>query len=145
MRYLGPARSAAGNGFTLVETLMVMVVLGIAAVTVAKLSGNLFSGQTANSNVVVGVQLMQECAEKVLTIRRKTGYTFVTTSACSNPGNYGVFGLPTVTLALTGDPSPPSPITACTAASTSCLVTITIATGGSNMTAITLNLANYQI
>ncbi len=145
MRHYARARSAAHKGFTLIETLMVMVLLGIAAVTITKLSGNLFLGQAANNNVIVGAQLMQECAETVLAIRRKTGYTFVTTSACSNLGNYGGFGVPTVTLALTGDPSPPSPITACTAASSSCLVTITISTGGSNMTAITLNLANYQI
>jgi prepilin-type N-terminal cleavage/methylation domain-containing protein len=58
------------RGFTLVETLIVMVVLGIASVTIAQLTGNLFVGQTANRQIVVGTQLMQECAELLLSKSR---------------------------------------------------------------------------
>jgi len=65
MRRLAVARRAV-RGFTLVETLLVMVVLGIAAVTIISLQGNLFSGQAQNKNIVVGTQLMQECAELLL-------------------------------------------------------------------------------
>ena len=57
---------AAQKGFTLVETIMVMVLLSIAAAAIATLSGNIFNGQTENKDIQVGVQLMQECAEKLL-------------------------------------------------------------------------------
>lgn len=65
---------APTEGFTLIETLIVMVVLGIAAVVIANLSGNLFLGQTANRGLVVGAQLMQQCAERLLA-RGRVSYT----------------------------------------------------------------------
>lgn len=76
------------RGFTLVETLIVMVVLGIAAVVVGNLSSNLFKGQSANRGIVEGAQLMQQCAEQILAIPRSgASIDTVTTNSCSTiPG-----------------------------------------------------------
>ena len=90
------------SGFTLIETLIVMVVLGIAAVTIASLTGNLFVGQAANRDIVVGTQLMQECAERLLA---KGGVNYsdaclvdsaAATTCCSVSG----YSAPTVTITL---------------------------------------------
>lgn len=74
------------RGFTLIETLIVMVVLGVAAVTIASLTGNLFVGQAANRDIVVGTQLMQQCAEKIMAVRRSSaasaGYSNLNVSSC---------------------------------------------------------------
>lgn len=134
-------RLAAIKGFTLVETLLVMVVLGIAAVSIISLQGNIFSGQANNQTVQVGVQLMQECAEQILARRRSSttgyGYSGVTTATCGiNSITSNVpssLGAPTVTLKDdTG-----SIVTTC--ATTICLVTISTA----GLTPITLQLVNY--
>lgn len=74
------------RGFTFVETLIVMVALGIAAVSIANLSGKLFQGQSSSRDIIVGTQLMQQCAEQVMAIRRSTaasaGYDGVTNTKC---------------------------------------------------------------
>ena len=104
-----PARVAAhvfncrARGFTLVETLIVMVVLGIAAVTVANLSSSLFQGQTTNREIVVGSQLMQECAESLLAKGRNLfsdsclADSAAATACCSSFTATG-YSAPTVTL-----------------------------------------------
>lgn len=96
-------RRRAPRGFTLVETLIVMVTLGIAAVTIATLSGNLFKGQSANRDIVVGTQLMQECAEILLVTRRNAGYASVNstnfgTNKCGPMTALGSYAVPSVTL-----------------------------------------------
>ncbi len=72
------------KGFTLIETIIVITVLGIAAATIASLSSTIFFGQSDNRNMQVGVQLMQECAEQILATRRQSqsGY-----SAAPAPGS----------------------------------------------------------
>lgn len=133
-------RFVAQKGFTLVETLMVMVVLGIAATIIISLQGNIFQGEAANKDMQIGAQLMHECAEQVLGVRRRSpslGYTAVTTSACSGLGNYGGFGTPVVTLINDSG----SNVSAC--ASASCTATITVGKDGSNLTPITLRLIKY--
>ena len=47
MKRLRIIQLAAGKGFTLVETLIVMVVLGIAAVSIVSQQGNIFWGRPA--------------------------------------------------------------------------------------------------
>ena len=139
MRVIRSVHLLAHTGFTLIETMMVMVVLGIAATTIVSLQGNIFQGQANNKDMQVGVPLLQECAEQVLALRRQSvsGYATVTSSACSGMGNYGGFGVPVVTLRDDSNAS----VTAC--ASTTCTATITIGKGGSNLASITLRLANY--
>jgi prepilin-type N-terminal cleavage/methylation domain-containing protein len=145
MRHAHPDRFAAHRGFTLVESIIVMVLLGIAAAGIVSLQGRIFTGQAANKDMQLGVQLMQECAEQILATRRNGihGYIAVNNTACSALGNIGGFGAPSVTLTLTGDPNPPNPVTACTSASSTCTATISISKGGSSLTPITLRLVKY--
>lgn len=63
------------RGFTLVEAIIVLVVLAIASVTIATLTGNIFNSQDNNKDLQVGTELMQACAEQVLATRRLSGYT----------------------------------------------------------------------
>lgn len=97
-----PPRFRTG-GFTLVELLIVMVVLGIAAVTIASLSANLFRGQTESRALAVGTPLMQECAELLLAKGRADftdaalASSTAATTACSTI-SLGAYAAPTVTI-----------------------------------------------
>ncbi len=134
-----PVRLAACRGFTLVESIMVLVVLGIAAAGIISLQGRIFSGQSDIKNIQVGVQLMQECAERVLATRKGSsdGYAAVTSpsfgsNACGGMTAFGSYLIPSVTLTpYTGAGCPTSGI--CKLAS--------ITQGG--LTPITLMLVSY--
>jgi len=82
VKHARPVRFTSSRGFTLVESLIVLVVMSIAAITIAALQGNIFKGQTDNKDFEVGVQLIQGCAEQVLGVRLINGYDAV--SSCSN-------------------------------------------------------------
>jgi len=123
---------AANKGFTLIESLIVLVVLSIAAAAIITLQSNIFAGQADSKDLQVGVQLMQECAEQVLTTRQQSGYA--TTPNCSTLGNYGGFGAPSVTVtSITGGSCP----------GTCKQVDITLTKNGASLTPVTLMLANY--
>lgn len=99
-RYSGPSVS---RGFTLVETLIVVVLLAIAAVGVGAMQGRIFSNQSAIKDLQVGARLMQECAEQVLAVRRHTpdGYAALETgfgaNSCGGVNALAGFSVPTVT------------------------------------------------
>lgn len=119
MKRTRPCRAAVG-GFTLIETLIVMVVLGIAAATVAKLTGAMFTGQTKNPVLIAGTQVMEQCAEHVLALKRSGGYTSITSSSCS-----GVAGLtaPDSLRLFCGVP-PAGAALSCAVCSTACTVEV---------------------
>lgn len=62
------------RGFTLIESIIVIVTLAIAAVGIIALNSNIFMGRESNRKLQVGSALMQECAEKILATRRENGY-----------------------------------------------------------------------
>lgn len=96
------------GGFTLVETIVVMVVMSIAALGIATMSGNLFNAETNNKALEIGDQLMQGCAEQLLATRRENGYAASSlanstnaTTSCNNitSNTNGVtYSAPTVTV-----------------------------------------------
>ena len=129
--------AVTSRGFTLIETIVVMVLLSIAAVAIINLQGNVFNGQSGNKDLQVGVQLLQECAEQVIAVRRKSGFNAVTTATCSALGNYGGFSAPIIT--LTADNAG----AACPTSGTCNQVVITLSKGGSSLTPVTLELVNY--
>jgi prepilin-type N-terminal cleavage/methylation domain-containing protein len=78
-------RTHAGHsqGFTLVEMIMVVVMLGIAGVGISSMQGSLFTGAASVKDMQVRTPLMLECAEQVLAVRRFTedGYAAVNSTA----------------------------------------------------------------
>jgi prepilin-type N-terminal cleavage/methylation domain-containing protein len=67
-----PTPRHRSRGFTLVECIIVLVVLAIAATGIAALQGNIFSGQSAVKDLQVRTRIMEECAEQVLAVRART-------------------------------------------------------------------------
>lgn len=128
------------RGFTLIETLAVMVVLGIAAATIVTLQAQLFVRQSDNKDLQTASQRLQECAEQVLAIRRHTpgaGFGAVTTASCSALGAVAGFGVPS--LVLHDDTG--ASVATCT--SSYCTVTVGVSKDGSNVAPLTLRLSKY--
>lgn len=137
MRLFKSFHMVASSGFTLIETIIVMVILSIAAVAIINLQGNVFNGQSNNKDLQVGAQLLQECAEQVIAVRRKSGLNAVTTSTCNALGNYGGFGVPIITIAADNTGA------VCPTGGTCNQVMITLSKGGSSLTPVTVELVNY--
>ncbi|MDP1527215.1 MAG: type II secretion system protein [Rhodocyclaceae bacterium] len=131
---LPPTRS---RGFTLVESIIVLVLLSIAAASIATLSGNIFHGEDDNRDLQTGIKLMQECAEQVLATRRATADFSNFTPACPSgtlPAFSG-FSVPAVTT------TSPYTGTGCPAGAQCKLVTISVNTpGGDTLPPLTLLL-----
>jgi len=129
--------SNISRGFTLVESIIVLVVLAIAAAAISTMSGGIFKGQDENKDLQIGMQLMQECAEQVLANHRAATATPAPTPDCSNLATYAGITLPSpfpATAAFAG--------TACPTGKTCKLVTISVTAGGSNLTPINLMLVD---
>ena len=92
-------------GFSLLEMVIVVVILGIASVAVATMVSHVGSGQTENKDLQVGAQLLQECGEWIVSNHRRDEdfYTNVltgTSSTCfSGPAAFGSFTQPSVSVA----------------------------------------------
>jgi prepilin-type N-terminal cleavage/methylation domain-containing protein len=91
------------RGFTLFETIIVLVLVGTAAVGLIAMQGSLFKNRTAIDDMQVRVGLMQGCAEQVLAIRRYAGdgYAAVDTTlpafaSCGGLSAFGSFAVPRV-------------------------------------------------
>lgn len=140
----GHSHQRTTRGFTLVETLIVIVVLSIASIAIAALSSNLFRGQAANRNIVVGTQLMQECAEKLLAARRSNGFkaavlasNAAATTFCKDITQTG-FNAPEVELTKGNS----SNISACPSATVDSCKLVTITQGG--LTPVVFLLVDYN-
>ena len=123
-RLAGPRRS---RGFTLVETIMVIVMLGLAAVGISAVQDNIFARQSSVKDLQIRTALMLECAEQVLAVRRFTadGYSAVNdtdfgTNKCGGVTALSGYSIPNVTIT-----DPYSVFPACPAGGTCKLVFIT--------------------
>lgn len=118
----------------MVESIITLVILGIASVGIATLSGNIFNADAGNKNLQVGVRLMEECAEQILAVRRVSGYAATPSCSVSIMPAFAGFSAPSVTTsAYTG--------TACPTGGSCQLVVISVTpTVGTAMTPITLLL-----
>lgn len=144
MRVLQPICFAAHRGFTLIETITVMVMLGLAATTIVSLQGSIFRSSDDNENIQVGVQMMQECAELILATRRASGFddpalasSAAATASCSGITLTG-YAAPAVT--LTAGNSTTANMGACPYSSGNNCKLISITQGG--LTSVTLLLVN---
>lgn len=69
-----PLPRGGSTGFSLIELVVIIVVMAIAATGVIALNAGIFSGQDDNADLQVGSALMQECGELILAKRQKAGF-----------------------------------------------------------------------
>ena len=131
-------------GFTIVESVIVLLVLAISAIGIASFSSNLFNSDGTNRTLQNGVKLLQECAEQVLMVRKHNGFkaTALTSSVCNSLGNSDITFNVTISL---GNSTTSTPLAACPYATTEgdnyCkLVNISVTTGGQTHGPVTLLL-----
>lgn len=137
-----PARRRCGSaGFTLLETIVVIGMLALAAAGLLSIQPRIHQTQNAFRDQVTGLELQRSCADRLLLIRRKLGYANVTTASCNGLGGLGGYAAnPTVSLRDASNGT----VSAC--ASATCTVTITVAktTGSQDVPpALTLQFSNY--
>lgn len=118
------------HGFTLVETIVVMVVMAIAAAGISVMSGNIFESQDDNTTLQVGMKVAQECAEQVLATHRR-GAVNVTCPA------FGGYTTAVATQTYTG-----SGIATCPTGKTCTIYVITTSLGGDAMTPLRVMLVS---
>ena len=93
------------RGFTLIETVIVLLVLAVAGTAIVALQEKLFTGQATIKSMQVSSRLMMECAEQVLAVRRHAegGYDLAISTngfgagQCGNVPSLGSNAIPTVT------------------------------------------------
>ncbi len=131
------------RGFSLVELIIAIVVLSIATVAVVSLHGGVFRGQTDNLDMMVGAQLLQDCAERVLTKRRRgtNGYLAVVNSSnCDVMSGLSGFSAPSIAVTdVIGSGSP------CPSGAQCKQVVITVSKGGVSLAPVNLQLVNYLL
>lgn len=71
------------NGFTLMETVVALVLLAIVSVVITSANGNLFFRSTAMQTAQQGTQLLQACMDKLISARKSGGYSGVTQTTCN--------------------------------------------------------------
>jgi prepilin-type N-terminal cleavage/methylation domain-containing protein len=129
-------RRHRSRGFTLVESIMVMLVLGIASVGIVAMQGRLFAGLDTVDGMQVSTRVMLECAEQVLAQRRHTedGYANVVITN-GNGGNLcaDVPGGPSVTVV--------EPFTGAACPTDFTCKTLAITTG--NLATVTVMMVDY--
>lgn len=59
------------KGFTLIEAIVVIIMLAIAWAGIATMESNLFSAETGNDDLRDGMKEFQQCAERILALRRQ--------------------------------------------------------------------------
>ena len=135
------ARHRFQHGFTLFETILVIGILTLVSVGIMAMQPQVFKTQTNGRDQFVGSELMRACAERLLAVRRATGFGSVTSSICNGMGGVGGFANdPTVTLADANG----NTITTCSTAT--CTATIIVAKSvapAATLTPITLQLSAY--
>jgi prepilin-type N-terminal cleavage/methylation domain-containing protein len=155
MRPTHPDWFAACKGFTLVESIIVLVTLGIAAVAIISLQHNIFYGLSQDKDIQVSTRLVQACAEHILAIARQSGgYSSITlagpgtaaTTSCGNLPTVSGYNAPSVTIADGNSGSIATTYSkwdACPYSSGALCKLVSITLTGSGLTPVVLMLANY--
>ena len=133
------------HGFTLMELVVVIVLLGTVAAVVLRLQPQLFSAQAIGRDTLSGLEIQRACAERLLSVRRVQGYGAVQGSAAATPtcdGLGGVAGFAANPTVLLVDANATA-VNSCSSAT--CTATITVSKTGSAATLppLTLQLSQY--
>jgi len=80
-------------GFSLIELILIMVILTVAAVPILGQFTQVASSTVINENIQTASQLAQERAEEILALRRNQGYEAITLGTSNEvlTGNYANF------------------------------------------------------
>jgi prepilin-type N-terminal cleavage/methylation domain-containing protein len=70
-----PLQLRVSAGFTLIELVLVIIILSIAAVPILGMFGQVGSSLVSNEQLQTGTQLAQEKVEQLLALRRINGYS----------------------------------------------------------------------
>jgi prepilin-type N-terminal cleavage/methylation domain-containing protein len=129
------------RGFTLIETIIAMVVMGIAAAGLIAMQGRMFNGISTVKDMQVDSRLMLECAEQVLARRRFAEDGFSAVVAANGFGANQCGGLPALSGFTVPSVSITEPFTGAACPSGYSCKTVTISQGG--LAAMTLLLVDY--
>ena len=68
------AMTSRQRGFTLMESVVALVLLGIVSVAITSLNGNLFLRSDDMRSLQQSSQLLQACVDQVIALRKTSGY-----------------------------------------------------------------------
>jgi len=98
MRSASTIQSSRLAGFTLIELVMVIVVLSVISAGLVRVLGGMTGGILLQKDSQISQQLVQECAEYLLGLRRHVGYNMNSVSNCSSlPTFSGSVAVATIT------------------------------------------------
>ncbi|WP_066336581.1 hypothetical protein [Azohydromonas lata] len=142
-RLCAQARRAAARprGFALLETVLVIGLLGLVAAGLLSMQPRVFATQNEARDQYVGLEIQRACAERLLGLRRQLGFTNVNASLCNSLGGVGGFAAnPGVALLDAAGTS----ITTCASATCTATITLARANGAAAvLPALTLQLSAY--
>ena len=142
-------RRLIARGFTLIEMIMVVVLLAVTSIAVATMVAQVGSGQSENSDMQVGAQLLQECGEWIVSNHRRdksfyNGTLGTGSASCYGLTTYQGFAAPSVVVsAYVGDGCPKISLGA--PADADCkLAAISISRAGATLNTVNVVLVRYN-
>jgi prepilin-type N-terminal cleavage/methylation domain-containing protein len=133
------------RGFTLLEMVMVVVILGIASITVVSMVANVNAHQADNTDLLVGTQLLQECAENIVAQHRRDENFFSTTAGTGSSNCYSL-----TTLSASGFSAPVVVVAdystgaGCPSGAECKLATVTLTKSGTSLNTLSVMLVRYN-
>ena len=128
----------------MIEIIVVILVLGIAAVGVDAIQQNIFGGHASLKDMQARTRIVEECAEQTLAVRMHNVYGYEEVGSarfgaahCDALTAQGSFAIPGVSIDTT------TPVAWCPTAAFCKTVTITQTQSGTSITPIVLVLVDY--
>jgi len=123
---------------------MVVVILGLASITVATMVANVNAHQSDNTDLQVGTQLLQECGENIVAQHRRDENFFTTTASTGSANCYSL-----TTLGASGFNAPVVVVANYTGAgcpgTAECKVaTVTLTKNGASLQTLNVMLVRYN-
>lgn len=129
------------RGFTLIELIVVVVILATGAAAVSLMVANVGRYQSVNRDFQVGTQLIQQCAEFILTKHRREQTYFAGLATSANC--YGMASFSGWSAAPAATVADHTGLAGCPTGGTCKLVTITLSKSGMTLNSVNLILGQY--
>lgn len=72
------------QGFSIIESIVVLLIIGVIALVLVSMQGRLWLGSIAGSDYQAATLAQQKCAEKVILSKRQFGYSAINATLCSS-------------------------------------------------------------